>query len=302
MKIDRLIGILTILLQREKVTAPELAKRFEVSRRTINRDIEDICKAGIPLVTTQGYGGGIAIAQGYKIEKTFFTQEELQAVLAGVRGVDSVSASACLESLRDKLAGANPRVEAEDTILIDLSAHDQASLAWKIETIRRSIRARQTLCFSYFYQKGETRRTIEPYRLLFKWSDWYVLGYCLDRQAFRLFKLRRLWALNSQGTPFAPRHIPQAELDFDRYFQAEPIHLSALFDTCEKYRLIEEYGVNCFTQGEDGLRFEWDFVSYPNMREWILSFGRRVRVLAPRRLIDDCRRQAQGMLKLYGGT
>ena len=67
MKIDRLIGIITILLQNDKVTAPELARRFEVSKRTINRDIEDICKAGIPIVTTQGYGGGISIADGYKI-------------------------------------------------------------------------------------------------------------------------------------------------------------------------------------------------------------------------------------------
>ena len=75
MKIDRLIGIITILLGQDKVTAPELAKRFEVSRRTINRDIEDICKAGIPLITTQGYGGGISIADGYKIEKTLFTEE-----------------------------------------------------------------------------------------------------------------------------------------------------------------------------------------------------------------------------------
>ena len=300
MKIDRLIGILTILLQRERVTAPELARRFEVSRRTINRDIEDICKAGIPLVTTQGYGGGIAIAGGYKIEKTFFTREELQAVLAGVRGMDSVSASACLQPLRDKLAGAN--AGEDDAILIDLSAHDRSSLAWKVETIRQAIRARRTISFSYFYQKGEARRTIEPCRLLFKWSDWYVLGYCLGRKAFRLFKLRRLWALDGEGAPFVPRHIPQAELDFDRYFQAQPIHLSAVFDASEKYRLIEEYGIDCFTQGEDGLRFEWDFVSYPNMREWILSFGRGVRVLAPQRLIDDCRRQAQGMLELYGGT
>ena len=69
MKIDRLIGIITILLQRDKITAPELAERFEVSRRTINRDIEDICKAGIPVITTQGNGGGISIIDNYKIDK-----------------------------------------------------------------------------------------------------------------------------------------------------------------------------------------------------------------------------------------
>ena len=70
MKIDRLIGITMLLLQKGKVTAPELAERFEVSRRTISRDIEDICRAGIPLVTVQGYGGGISIAEGYRVKRS----------------------------------------------------------------------------------------------------------------------------------------------------------------------------------------------------------------------------------------
>lgn len=73
MKIDRLIGILTILMQKEKVTAPYLAEKFEVSRRTINRDIEDMCKAGIPIVTLQGKNGGISIMEGYQIDKTLLT-------------------------------------------------------------------------------------------------------------------------------------------------------------------------------------------------------------------------------------
>ena len=76
MKIDRLIGILSILLQEEKTTAPELAERYEVSRRTINRDIEDLCKAGIPLRTVQGTGGGISIMDGYRMDRTILTSME----------------------------------------------------------------------------------------------------------------------------------------------------------------------------------------------------------------------------------
>ena len=83
MRIDRLIGILSILLQKEKVTAPELAEHFEVSRRTINRDIEELCKAGIPVSATQGHGGGISIMDGYKINHTLFTNKEMQDILAG---------------------------------------------------------------------------------------------------------------------------------------------------------------------------------------------------------------------------
>ena len=84
MKVDRLIGILTLLLQREKITAPELAQRFEVSRRTINRDIETLCQAGIPLITTQGQGGGIALAAEYKLNHTLLTPPELAAIAAGL--------------------------------------------------------------------------------------------------------------------------------------------------------------------------------------------------------------------------
>ena len=85
MKIDRLIGILSILLQQEKVTAPYLAENFEVSRRTINRDIEDICKAGIPVVTSQGQNGGISIMDGYRMDKTLLTSSDMQAILAGLK-------------------------------------------------------------------------------------------------------------------------------------------------------------------------------------------------------------------------
>ncbi len=85
MKIDRMIGILSILLQQEKVTAPYLAEKFEVSRRTINRDIEALCMAGIPLVTESGQNGGVSIMEGYKIDRALFTTQDMQAILAGLR-------------------------------------------------------------------------------------------------------------------------------------------------------------------------------------------------------------------------
>ena len=91
MKIDRLIGIITILQQNKKVTAPYLAKKFEVSRRTINRDIEDICRAGIPIVTTQGKGGGISIMDGFNLDTTVFTTEELQAIFVCLKSIDIFS-------------------------------------------------------------------------------------------------------------------------------------------------------------------------------------------------------------------
>lgn len=103
MKIDRLIGILSILLQEEKITAPELAERFEVSRRTINRDIEDLCRAGIPIFTSQGAGGGISIMDGYRMDRTILTSRDMQMILVGLRSLDSVSGSHYYGQLMEKL-------------------------------------------------------------------------------------------------------------------------------------------------------------------------------------------------------
>jgi len=298
MKIDRLIGIITLLLQQDQMTAPELAARFGVSRRTINRDIEDICKAGIPLVTVQGFGGGISIAEGYKIDKSVFTEDELQTIFSGLKGLDSVSQTSYLTTLTDKLSDKNKPMVVQDYILIDLASHYQGTLTPKIELIKQAIQNRKVLSFRYYYNKGEDWRTIEPYRLVFRWSSWYVFGYCLDRNAYRLFKLHRLWDLQCTEMYFAERTIPEDELDFERHFSSEGIRLKAEFCESEKYRLIEEYGVECYSVAEGGkLLFECDFIDYDNMREWIFSFGDKVRVLGPEQLRIDRVEQAMNILK-----
>lgn len=300
MKIDRLIGIITILLQKEKVTAPELAKRFEVSRRTINRDIEDICKAGIPIVTTQGSSGGISISDGYKIDKALFTNDELQAVFSGLQGIDSVSETSYLPKMTEKLSDKNNSVEVDDTIMIDLASHYQKPLREKIELIKTAIQNKQLISFLYYYKKGETTRHIEPYRLVFKWSSWYVFGYCLDRKDYRLFKLNRLWNATLSPDKFIPRKIPAHKLRFDDHFSTDTIHLKALFPKSEKYRLIEEYGIDCFQTTDSGeLLLEQDFASYDNMREWVFGFGDKVTILEPCRLYEDRLRQAENILKSY---
>lgn len=123
MKIDRLIGILSILLQEEKTTAPELAEKFEVSRRTINRDIEDLCKAGIPIRKAQGTGGGISIMDGYCIDRTILTSKDMQMILAGLRGLDSVSGKRYYGQLMEKIqTGSSEFISGRDSMLIDLSS------------------------------------------------------------------------------------------------------------------------------------------------------------------------------------
>ena len=171
MKMERLIGILSILLQREKVTAPELAEQFEVSRRTIQRDIESLCRAGIPISTVQGAGGGISIMEGYRVDRTVLTDPEMQAILAGLRSLDSVSGTRRYAQLMEKLsAGTGRLVPGGAHMLIDLSSWYKTSLPPKIELIQGAIEQHRTIHFIYYSPKGESVRTVEPYYLVFHWS------------------------------------------------------------------------------------------------------------------------------------
>lgn len=286
MKIDRLLGILTILLKNESVTAPILAERFEVSRRTINRDIEDLCKAGIPIVTMQGSGGGIRIVDGYKIDKTLFTTKEMQTILAGLKSIDSVDGTSGYQTLVDKIYSGNKEelnniYDVSGSIVIDLASYYKGSLSPKIEVFKEAISQSKLVEFDYFAPSGESHRVIEPYLIVFQWSSWYIYGYCLSRQDYRMFKLNRLVNICMCEESFKKRKYPDIQLQIKDLFQ-NGIHLIAEFDPSCKWRLIEEYGIDSFSYTEDGhLLFEFDFANEENLMCWILGFGDKITICEP---------------------
>lgn len=284
MKIDRLIGIITTLQQKKMVTAPYLAAKFEVSRRTINRDIEDICKAGIPIVTTQGVNGGISIMEGFSLDTTVFTEQELTAIFTGLKSLDSVSHSASAEKLAQKISGSSA-IKLTDHMVIDLSSFYKDDFASKIEQIKFAIRESRCIAFHYYYNKGEADKLIEPYLIVFKWSDWYLFGFCAERQDFRMYKLRRLWNLQITDMSYTIREIPEEKKQFDSHITDDYI-ISAVYDPSVKYRLIEEYGPACFVKQKDGkLYTEWGFTTQNSAVEWFLSFGDKVKVLGPPEMV-----------------
>ena len=193
MKIDRQLGILSILLQKESVTAPYLSEMFEVSRRTINRDIEDLCKAGIPIVTRQGANGGISIIDGYKIDKTMLTHDEMQDILAGLRSLDSVNGTNRYGQLMEKLSiGSSDFLVGNQSVLIDLSSWYKRFSCSEDRSDKKGNRAAPGIRVLLLCSGGESQRVIEPCYLIFRWSSWYVWGWCKSREDFRLFKLNRM--------------------------------------------------------------------------------------------------------------
>lgn len=281
MKTERLIGILSLLLQRERVTAPELAAQFEVSRRTIQRDIDALSRAGIPIATSQGTGGGISIMEGYRVDRTVLTAPEMQAILAGLRSLDSVSGTRRYAQLMEKLsAGTSQLVPGSTHMLIDLSSWYKDTLAPKIELIQRAIQQHRAVRFHYFSPKGESDRTVEPCYLVFHWSTWYLWGWCRTREDYRLFKLTRMADLSS-GDPFLPRPAPLPNLELERVFPAR-CPAVVLFDPACRWRLVEEYGGDSFTEEPDGrLRFTHGFPDEDNLISWVLTFGNGAELLEP---------------------
>ena len=299
MKLDRLLGILTILLQIERITAPELAEKFEVNRRTIGRDLDALCRAGIPIATHQGSGGGLSITEGFKLDKSILTAGELSGIIAALKGIGSVSERSRIEQTLDKLgANTDAVISLHEPVLIDLASHYKGDLTAKIETIKQAIFSRRLIEFDYYYDKGKSHRKIEPYMVVFQWTSWYLFGFCLERMDWRMFKLSRLWGLTTSDQTFAMREIPPEKRDFNSHL-TDDRKLVALFDPSVKYLLIEAYGLDCYRQTAQGLHFEINFTSQGYIVGWLLSFGDKVTVLEPLEIATEIKNIAKNILNLY---
>jgi predicted DNA-binding transcriptional regulator YafY len=297
MKIDRLLGIITVLMNKEKVTAPYLAEKFEVSRRTINRDIEDICKAGIPIVTTQGNNGGISIEKGYKVDNKLLKKDELNAILIGLKSIDSVARGNNNKAIMDKFY-INQEEKNLEYMKIDLASHYKENLSYKIDEIKEAVNKQVVIQFLYYSAKGESTRKVEPYYVTYKWSSWYLYGYCLDSENFKLFKLNRMAALHISDENFLRRTLP-IDKSMEEYFPAN-YYIVVLFEESVKYRLVEEYGDNSFEiiSGR-GLLFKMDFTNLDYMVQWIFSFSDKAEVLEPIEIRELIRKRAENILKKY---
>lgn len=286
MKLDRLIGILSILLQQDKITAPELSEKFEVSVRTILRDIDDINKAGIPIITSQGQGGGISIMDGYKIDRTLLSSSEMQAIFSGLKSLDSVSGTNRYRQLMDKLSVSNT-ISISNHIIIDLATWDKNAVSTKLELIKSAIEQKKIITFRYYSPECTEQRNIEPYHLVFQWSSWYVWGFCIKRQDYRLFKLTRMTELKSTEDFFIQRDIPEYKCDKLRHTRGE-ISATVRFDKSTKWRIVDEFGTENFTEDENGniiLTFTWSdkfsFYSY------ILGFRENAEIISPAEYRDE---------------
>lgn len=286
MTIDRLIGILSILLREEQATAASLAARFEVSPRTIQRDVDRLCRAGIPLRTVRGAGGGISIMEGYAVKQTVLTDADRGAILAGLRSLDSVSGTGYYRQLMEKLPPSRASA-GDDCVTIDLSSWYGPALAPKLAALKTACAARRLAQFTYCAPGGDSHRTVEPYQLVFRWSSWYLHGWCREREDFRLFKLNRMLDVAVLPECFTPRPAPSPITPAERLY---PDRLQSLirFSPAARWRLIDEYGAESFSSQEDGfLLFRRGFPDKEELFRWVLSFQSQAELLEPHHLRQE---------------
>lgn len=296
-QIDRQLGIVTVLLRRRRATTRELAERFGVSSRTIRRDIDSICRAGIPLCTMQGASGGVEIMDGYSVDRSVFSYDEIETLIIALRGTDAALGESYTERFIEKLSDRNFEPRTSHVLEIDLVDYHASALSSKIRDIRRAMMNCSEVEISYHNADGDTLRTVEPYRLLFRWGSWYLFAYCRLRGDFRLFKLQRIGDIRILSGTFRPRTEVSEPRNWDECFNGD-IRLKAIFDQCVRYRLCEEYDPSMLTPVGDG-RFQFSFnFTYPeHLVSWLLSFGSHVEILEPASIRERVLEEAKALIE-----
>lgn len=292
------MGILLILSREKKVTAPYLAEYFEVSKRTINRDIETLCMAGVPIITQQGHQGGISIQEGYKFDQAMLSKEELTKVLTGLNAIGSVDFTGDTGRILAKLR--HGCSDDDDIFEIELGSFYTESISKKIEIIKKAVKSSKKVSFLYYSMFGKSCKKVEPYKIIYKWQNWYLYAFCDEKNDFRMYKMNRLWDLRLTHEGFESKKITESIVKkMNDIFQCHYM-LKASFDKSVEYMLVENYGHESYSKRDDGmLYFEMDFTNFEFMLSWVLSFGDKVIVHEPVCLVERIKEIAAFNQKHY---
>ena len=284
---NRLFQMVYLLLEKGSMTAPELAKRFEVSVRTIYRDIDILSAAGIPVYTTQGKGGGIFIQENFVLNKSLISEQEQKQILMALQGIQVIDAETT-DALFSKLSGV---FQKQNVNWIEVDFTD-----WKkdgdwsciFDQLKSAIFQNKIISFTYYGVKGEaSTRVVEPLKLVLKNMNWYLYGYCKFREDYRLFKLTRIKELKLTSSTYT-RPIPLRIFDAAKEYKERLITVTLKFDKEIAYRVYDEFLNDSISICDDG-----SFLVNSNLPDneklfsYLLSFGDQVEVISPRELRNE---------------
>ena len=307
MKIDRLLSIVIVLLEQNKISATKLAEMFEVTTRTIYRDIETIQAAGIPIVTYTGINGGIGILEKYKIDKKFFTKEDITTLMTGLGSISSSVSNVELTKVLTKLQSLIPEEHIQEIklksgqIIIDLTTWSgNKKLQSNLNKIKEGLNERKYLEFHYLDGSGRSsKRKVEPYQLLWKEEKWYMNSYCTLRNDFRLFKLARVSYLRVLDETFTLRKFDIKDLEMN-WIEKRIINIKLLADISLKERILERCEEDRITYcDENKMIVDFPFVDDDFDYEELLSFGNRCECLEPAEVREKLIKMIRDTMKIY---
>lgn len=308
MKVDRLVSIIMILLDKKRIGAQELADMFEVSPRTIYRDIDAINMAGIPVRGASGVGGGFEIMQEYKVDKKVFSADDLSALLMGlsslsgmIRGDELVHALAKVKSFipADRAKEIELKV---NQICIDLSPWmGNRNIQPYLETIKSALQENKLLSFEYIAHHGnKTARTAEPYQLVLKGNHWYLQGYCRIRNDFRLFRLSRMSNLQMKEEIFAPRDYQKPQLDFDSILETMQTKIKIRIHKSIMDRVLDYCTYEHFSpSGSEHYIVDFPFIENEYYYDILLGFGNKCECLEPLHIRAEMKRRIHEVAAIY---
>lgn len=309
MKIDRLVSIIMILLDQKRISAQELADMFEVSPRTIYRDIDAINMAGIPIRSTSGVGGGFEVMPEYKVDKKVFSANDLSALLMGLSSLSNMIRGDELIHALAKVKSFIPADRAKDIelkvnqIWIDLSPWTgNRNTQPYLEMIKEGLQENKLLSFEYVAHHGNrTKRIVEPYQLVLKGSHWYLQAYCRKRNDFRLFRLSRMSNLQMQEEIFTPRDYQKPQLDFDDILTSMQTKIKLRIHKSVMDRVLDFCSYEDFSPDDDGYYIvDFPFVENEYHYDILLGFGDKCECLEPVQIREKMKRRIQDMAALYG--
>jgi predicted DNA-binding transcriptional regulator YafY len=312
MKIDRLISIILLLLEKKKVSARELSETFEVSLRTIYRDIETIDMSGIPIISTTGVNGGFQIMEKYKIDKNVFSVSDIVALLRGLQGVSAVMSREELVNTTAKIQSLIPAEQANEIelrsnqVLLDLQPwKEHPKLQTYFSEIKEAVKNQQLISFEYFNRSGNTsRRKVEPYRVMIKAHRCYLLGFCLARNEYRLFKLVRISDLQILDELFSlrelPNGLPPTISEFTDMMDKKQITVKLLIHESARDKVIDYCGNENITPfNEEHFIALLPFIDDDSGYNLILGFGDKCECLEPVEVRNELIRRIENLARLY---
>ena len=297
MKDNRLFRILYYILEKEKVTANELADKFEVSVRTIYRDIDSISSVGVPIFTTQGKGGGIKIDNEYILNKSLFDTNEKEEIIAALQGLEKTN-EAYKSELITKLS-ALFKIKNSNWIEIDFTSWGSNNTYQDLfNALKTAIINKNIISFSYISSKGEKiNRKVKPIRLLFKEQDWYLYAFCLLRNDFRYFKLSRIKDLEVLAINYEDNFenaVLKKELKYENI-----VNIKLKFDKSVAFRVYDEFNEAIEEDEKGNLYVEIKIPNNYKLYNYIFSFGSNVEILEPKEIRNQFKNIIDELAKKY---